>query len=343
MIRYGREERPPLPPVPSLVVLAEGDTTMGGTRTSNVRRWSASLLLILLMFAQVSAISAGAEEPAAKSRYVLDYPAADTFFLPVRSYAEDVVETAIETDGVLTRHMPNGGYGLPVVMKVEGQNLLHLGADVAWLRPGEPVFAMASGVVRISQGPDNAKKPKQQNPGRGARGASDWGNLIVIEHRLADGSFITSVYGHLSKKRLVQEGTVVRGGQTIGTVGRSGVENGGYKPHLHFGIREGRRFEEGDTLLSIQFQGESLPIRAVKLANAEIEIAADRELPEKVQLAEQQFEIATRDGKHYLPAAVLHKIQNPTFAIIGYGLSLKRWRDPTEFLRDRNASQPPVR
>ncbi|HEY4312949.1 MAG TPA: M23 family metallopeptidase [Pirellulales bacterium] len=325
------------------MVSIEGDTTMGGVCAPNPRRRAANLPLILLMLAQVSAISARAEEPKDRSRYVLDYPVADAFFLPVRSYAEDVVETVIETDGVLTQHMPNGGYGLPVVMKGEGQNLLHLGADVAWLRPGEPVFAMANGVVRISEGPDRTKKPKQRDPARSARGASDWGNLIVIEHRLADGSIMTSVYGHLSQKRLVQEGAAVRGGQAIGTVGRAGIENGGYKPHLHFGIREGRRFEEGDKLLSIQFQGESLPIRAVKLGDTEIEITADRELPEKVQLAGQMFEVTTRDGKHFLPATVLHRIQNPNFAIIGYGLSTKGWRDPTEFLREKNAGQPPVR
>jgi hypothetical protein len=149
-----------------LGVSIEGDTTMGGMCAPSWRWRAAILPLILLMLAQVSTISARAEEAAGKGRYVLDYPAADTFFLPVRSYAQDVVETVIETDGVLTQHMPNGGYGLSVVMKVEGQNL---------------------------------------------------------------------------------------------------------------------------------------------------------------------------------PATILHKIQNPNFAIIGYGLSIKGWRDPTEFLRDKNAGQPPVR
>ena len=75
-------------------------------------------------------------DEASKTHYVLNYPAADTFFVPVRDYAQDVVETVMEVNGGLVEHVPNGGYALAIVTKVQGQNLLHLGADVAWLRPG---------------------------------------------------------------------------------------------------------------------------------------------------------------------------------------------------------------
>jgi hypothetical protein len=51
------------------------------------------------------------------------------------------------------RQKANGGYGLPVVDKVGDKHLIHLGADLGWYQVGEPVFAVAAGVVRISSGP----------------------------------------------------------------------------------------------------------------------------------------------------------------------------------------------
>ena len=141
---------------------------MGGKHAWNFASRATNLLLFLIV-ASVSMSSASADEAGDERRYVLDYPAADSFCLPVRSYAEDVVETVMEINGSVAQHMPNGGYGLPVVMKVQGQNLLHLGADVAWHRAGEPVFAIANGVVRLSQGPNRGKKPKQQDAARARR------------------------------------------------------------------------------------------------------------------------------------------------------------------------------
>ena len=94
--------------------------------------------------------------------------------------------------------------------------------------------------------------------------------------------------------------------------------------------------------MSIQVGDETLPLRLIKLGETEIEVGADRTLPARVQLSGQTFEIASRDGKHFLPTAVLQKVQSPRFAIVGYGLSTKGWRDPTEFLREKNAGQPPV-
>jgi hypothetical protein len=296
----------------------------------------------MLLLAICICSKSNAADPAPTARYVLDYPLADAFCVPVRSYAEDVVETTLEVAGGLTQHMPNGGYGLPVVMKEQGQNLLHLGADVAWYRTGEPVFAIANGVVRLSQGPERGKKAKQQAAGRGARGATEWGNLVVIEHRLADVSFVTSIYGHLASKRLVQEGDVVRAGQRIGSVGRAGVENGGYKPHLHFAIRTGRPLEPGRLLLTFERNGQAIPLRVAQVGETEVEVVADGTLPKTLQLPDKTFEIDSREGKHFLPATVLQGWQSPEFVIVGYGLSTKGWRDPTEFFREKNAAQPPM-
>ncbi|KKH48881.1 N-acetylmuramoyl-L-alanine amidase [Methanosarcina sp. 1.H.A.2.2] len=59
-----------------------------------------------------------------------------------------------------------------------------------------------------------------------------WGNIILIEHRLQDGTTVWSQYAHL-KDMLVSSGDVVQRGQKIGTIGKDdGVA------HLHFEIRK---------------------------------------------------------------------------------------------------------
>jgi hypothetical protein len=187
-----------------------------------------------------------ADEVPATERYTLNYPVAKQFCLPVESYADDVQQAIQKVGGRTIRHQLNGGYGLPVIITVGGKNLLHLGADVAWYRVGTPVYAVADGVVRISQGPisiaeiaaqlaklKNAKSNQpptsdtktveipnlaaggdlplptegsatsiasnigSKNAGTksaaGLPAALGWGNLIVIEHHLPDGSFATSI------------------------------------------------------------------------------------------------------------------------------------------------------
>jgi murein DD-endopeptidase MepM/ murein hydrolase activator NlpD len=135
---------------------------------------------------------------------------------------------------------------------------------------------------------------------------------------------------------------VVRAGQRIGAVGRAGVENGGYKPHLHFAIRTGRQLEPGRLLLTFERNGQTVPLRVAQVSETEIEVAADGALPKTLQVPDRTFEIDSREGKHFLPATVLQGWQSPEFAIVGYGLSTKGWRDPTEFLREKNAGQPPM-
>jgi hypothetical protein len=199
-------------------------------------------------------------------RYVLNYPVAQQFCPPVDSYADDVAEAIQKVGGRTIRHQLNGGYGLPVIDMIGDQHVLHLGADVAWYRVGTPVYAIANGVVRVSQGPsaplaaekhpssgggtktaegagktveisrptldggdlpqngndttdhkppasaadpndvppnaDRAaptmEKPAGKKPGANLPPALGWGNIIVIEHHLLDGSYVTSIYGHLA-------------------------------------------------------------------------------------------------------------------------------------------------
>ena len=57
-----------------------------------------------------------------------------------------------------------------------------------------------------------------------------YGNVIFVRHK---DNYIT-VYGH-NKQNLVKNGDIVRQGQTIGLVGRTGIATG---PHLHFEVRK---------------------------------------------------------------------------------------------------------
>lgn len=62
-----------------------------------------------------------------------------------------------------------------------------------------------------------------------------YGHRIVIEHPVDDGVGYRSVLVHLDA-RLVDEGDVVRRGQQVARLGRTGLLAGGI-PHLHFEVR----------------------------------------------------------------------------------------------------------
>ena len=133
----------------------------------------------------------------------LDYPAATSFAYPVCRYRED-----------LFAGYPRNSFGAGGT---------HAGEDCAWFREGSGSYAVADGLVRMVQG-----------------AGGDWGFLVAIEHRLADGRYMVSVYGHMAFDVLVKPGDVVKRGQRIGSQGLStSVENGGYGSHLHFGLGDG--------------------------------------------------------------------------------------------------------
>lgn len=91
---------------------------------------------------------------------------------------------------------------------------LHPGIDLK-LAFGTPVGAVAGGRVSLVQKKDDGL-----------------GLYVIVEHRLASGERIFSIYGHLDTA-WVQEGEDVRPGQIIGTVGLSGRTTA---PHLHLQI-----------------------------------------------------------------------------------------------------------
>lgn len=306
------------------------------------------------------------QDPAAvPEKYVINYPVAQQFCPPVESYFDDVSLAIQQINNHYIRHQLNGGYGLPIVATVGDQHLLHLGSDVCWMRPGTPIHAIANGVVRFSTGPQvkpdeanqsaAAKKnddkemppaavPANQKPSGGESLHKGFGNIVVIEHHLADGSYMTSIYGHMSQRRLVSAGDIVQAGQVIGFEGKKGIENGFYDPHLHFGIREGRMFAPGTKLLSIPIDGKMYPIKLVNMSDTEVQVEADDAVPTdvKIRVNNHNYDMYVRNDQRFIPAGLLNYLTPRDFPISGYALSTDGWRDPTEFLRQVMADIAPA-
>ncbi len=298
--------------------------------------------IVLLFAADVGARDPAPRETPFPDNYILDYPSADRCCPPIRSTFFEADRTMSVVRGRQFRHKPNGGYGLPIVEKVDGKNLLHVGADLGWHQVGEPVFAVANGVVRISTGPD-IKAPREKVSHGSA--AMSWGNFVAIEHRFDADGYVTTVYGHLGIDRRVQAGDLVRAGQQIGTIGRKNLRiNGGYTPHVHFGVREGRSAEIGAVLLRLNMAGRSAALTLAALGEESIELQLSEAAVSinGLQLNGRNFDVETRDGKLIAPAVLLWEIQRPDFALVGYALSADGWRDPIGFLRQHNADTDPA-
>jgi putative cell wall-binding protein len=101
--------------------------------------------------------------------------------------------------------------------------VFHLAEDVE-APAGTAVHAAANGVVR-----------KLVN----FQGYQEYGGVALIEHQNVTGSKNVSLYGHLDPNRFkVSVGEIVNRGDVIGYLGSKDI-NGGWKTHLHFGIRKG--------------------------------------------------------------------------------------------------------
>lgn len=81
---------------------------------------------------------------------------------------------------------------------------------------GEPVYSIANGVVTYA----------------GDAGFG-WGNVVIIEHHLPDGTRVQSLYGHLDK--ILKTSGEIKKREQIGTIGNA---NGRYLCHLHLEIRD---------------------------------------------------------------------------------------------------------
>jgi hypothetical protein len=109
---------------------------------------------------------------------------------------------------------------------LNGEREVHHGVEFTNPK-GTPVLAAADGVV-VAAGTDH-----DQVYGN----VPDlYGNLVVIQHHLADAPDpLYTLYGHLSSIQ-VRPGDQVKSGEIIGLVGKSGKAMG---MHLHFEVRSG--------------------------------------------------------------------------------------------------------
>jgi biotin carboxyl carrier protein len=211
--------------------------------------------------------------------------------------------------------------------------------DEASLRSPEALLDKPA--VAPAEKPAAPEKNKSSGPPRAPMG---WGNLIVIEHKLPDGNYITSIYGHLANRRLVSVGDVVQAGQVIGTVAKSKLENGGFDPHLHFAIRDGRMFEPGRELFDVSMNGKQSVVKLVDFNETEAEIELPEGAPPNLQIGPpgKGMTITTRDGKHVMPSVALTHLPPQGFPIIGYALTTDGFRDPTLFLQEFRADTQPA-
>lgn len=81
---------------------------------------------------------------------------------------------------------------------------------------GEAVYAVADGTIVYAE-----------------YAGAGWGNVVIIEHHLADGTRVQSLYGHLQK--ILKRAGEVKLREQIGEVGNA---DGRYLCHLHLEIRE---------------------------------------------------------------------------------------------------------
>lgn len=105
----------------------------------------------------------------------------------------------------------------------------HLGDDLNGIGGmdtdlGDPVFAPADGLV-VYVG--------ESSPG--------WGNVVVLAHRLPDGTGMQSMFAHLDRID-VAPGSLVGRGMRLGTVGNA---HGSYPAHLHFELRASDELDIG--------------------------------------------------------------------------------------------------
>jgi murein DD-endopeptidase MepM/ murein hydrolase activator NlpD len=107
---------------------------------------------------------------------------------------------------------------------------LHLGVDI-WAAAGTPVYAPLDGTIHSFQDNDNF---------------GDYGPTIILQHEL-DGLQVYSLYGHLSRKSLIElsVGKQISKNQQIATFGDVS-ENGQWPPHLHFQLMFDMEGKMGD-------------------------------------------------------------------------------------------------
>ncbi len=117
-----------------------------------------------------------------------------------------------------------GWYDANPFLRRNGRGEYHPGSDfndMGWGDHdlGAPVYSIAHGLVTA------------------VGFYSVWGNLVLVEHRMPNGSKVWSQYAHF-KDTFVKKGDVVQRGQKLGTIGKG--DNDRFWAHLHFEIRRNK-------------------------------------------------------------------------------------------------------
>jgi hypothetical protein len=96
----------------------------------------------------------------------------------------------------------------------------HTGVDLLPDQSDEPILAAADGIVRLYAATAD---------GHG------FGNAVILEHTLPDGSNVSTVYGHMRRQSTVAVGDCVPAGTELGLMGDTGAAD---DVHLHFEVKE---------------------------------------------------------------------------------------------------------
>jgi murein DD-endopeptidase MepM/ murein hydrolase activator NlpD len=276
-------------------------------------------------------------------RYIVNYPAAERYCPPIASAFQDAVKTDFIQDGKHMRVPANGGYGVAMKER-KGLPLMHTGADLGWFREGAPVFAVANGVVRRSVPGVRQVNAKLKLHRDLPAGPVDYGNLIIIEHRTVDNEYFLTLYAHLGDDRVVRAGDIVTAGQVIGTIGRdAGIVNGGYRPHCHFAVHDGRWLESGQKLMTLHANDTDAVVRVAELGEKESRVTITPAITNGQLTSESGDTVYfRRDGDQYLmPSFPLWTLAGPS-RMPGYSTSLKGFRDPIQFLKKSGAETTPA-
>ena len=126
---------------------------------------------------------------------------------------------------------------------------------------------------------------------------------------------------------------MVTAGQPLGTIGKQNPKiNGGYKPHLHFGIRDGRLGHVGMSLVP-------------GAGNLKVESIAEDRITFKTErrwafmtVNGKKFEVTNEGETASVPSSILWNYVHPEFPIIGYALETDGFHDPIAFLRKHRAT-----
>ncbi|MFH1228577.1 MAG: HEAT repeat domain-containing protein [Planctomycetota bacterium] len=200
----------------------------------------------------------------------------------------------------------------------------HAAEDCAWFREGCSYYAIADGIVRMVQG-----------------AGGDWGFLIVLEHRLPDGSYIVSLYGHCAWDILVRAGDMVKSGQKIATQGLScSIENGGYGSHIHFGIGDGpfrrsKKYFKGDAI-ELQVRPEDSLSKGddngAKVSGTIVRFGYSKDKNNSNGWPMVTAIIKGKDGKEVEMPLPAETIQDEISWLQAYVAECKGWLNPETFL-----------